>query len=219
MPTGSRSWDGTVGSGRTSEYWADAVVHGVALLAVLAGCVGLATGVRAEAATVAATLAYAIGLVATFGCSAIYNLSPPGRWKARLQRLDHAAIFLMIAGTYTPVAGIGIGGWTGAALVVVVWLGAAAGMAMKLLAFGRLERLSTVAYLLLGWVGVVALPDLLRTLPGDALALLGAGGLLYSLGVIAHVSPRLRYGTAIWHGFVLAAAVCHYLLVLRLVAA
>ncbi|WP_043834392.1 PAQR family membrane homeostasis protein TrhA [Muricoccus aerilatus] len=204
-----------------AERGADAAVHAAGLLAVAAGCLLLAF--RAPfppGATLSMALGpYMAGLVATFAFSAAYNLSPAGPRRALLRRADHAAIFIMIAGTYTPVSVLAIGGTLAAVLLGFVWTGALIGAAMKLLAPARFERGSIVAYLVLGWVGVVALVPLSRTLSGWQLGLLAAGGLLYSLGVLVHLATRLRYNIAIWHGFVLAAAACHYGLVLSLAAA
>jgi hemolysin III len=207
------------GHGR-GERIADAVVHALGVPAALAGCAALALAApRPMGARAAVALGlYAAGLLAMLGFSALYNLAGEGRRKAVLRRLDHAAIFAMIAGTYTPVALLGIGGAWGWGLLAVVWTGAAGGAALKLLAPGRHEGASIVAYLLLGWAGLGALGPLLAALPPRDLALLAGGGLLYSLGVAAHLSTRLRYHDALWHALVLAAAACHYAVVLRLAA-
>jgi hemolysin III len=203
------------------ERVADAAVHVLGLTAALAGCALLTAeaprgaGVR----SVAALGLYAAGLVAMLGCSALYNLAGDGPRKAMLRRFDHAAIFVMIAGTYTPVALLAIGGAWGWGLLGVVWVGAAGGAALELLAPGRLARISVAAYLLLGWTGLAALDPLLAALPPRDLALLAGGGLLYSLGVAVHLSTRLPYHNALWHALVLAAAACHYAVVLRLAAA
>ncbi|MBX9701232.1 MAG: hemolysin III family protein, partial [Acetobacteraceae bacterium] len=164
----------------------------------------------------AALGAYAVGLIGMLACSALYNAAPPGPRRALLRRLDHAAIFAMIAGTYTPVTLLAIGGAWGAALFGLVWAGAIGGAALKLLAPARFERAAVFAYLALGWAGAVAAHKLAEALPPWPLALLLAGGLLYSLGVIAHLRTRLRYHAAIWHGCVVAAAACHYLVILDL---
>jgi len=208
-PSGSRGWS-NIPRYSAAERRADAAVHAGGLLAVIAGCVILGIGIRGEAMVAAATALYAAGLCATFFCSAAYNLAPDGPWKARLRRMDHAAIFLMIAGTYSPVSLLGVGGTEGALLLGFVWIGAVAGAAIKLLAADCFERASIAAYLVLGWVGALALPSMLRALPAGVLALLAAGGLLYSLGVVVHLSTRIRYHNAIWHAFVLAAATCHF---------
>jgi hemolysin III len=202
-----------------AEYAADAVVHAIGLAAGALACLGLALAMpptEGRRLPVALGL-YATGLVAMLGCSALYNLAGAGRrWKPLLQRLDHAAIFLMIAGTYTPIAGLAVGGDWGWALFAVVWTGALCGAALKLLAPARIERLAVPLYLLLGWVGLVATGPLLRALPGPDLLLLLLGGLLYSLGVRVHLATWLRFHTAVWHGLVLAAAACHYAVVLRI---
>src|SRR4051812_11028317 len=137
-----------------------------------------------------ALLLYAAGLLAMLGCSAAYNIAGPvDGWAERrglLRRLDHAAIFTMIAGTYTPVVGIGVGGLWGWALLAMIWAGALGGVALKLLAPGRVERISVFAYLILGWAGILVVEPLLEALPPRDLLLLLAGGVLYSLGTLLH---------------------------------
>ncbi len=198
------------------ERIADAAMHVLGLAAALAGCAALAlTLPRTTGLGTAVALGlYAAGLLAMLGCSALYNMAGAARHKALLRRLDHSAIFAMIAGTYTPVACIG-GAW-GWGLVGAVWTGAASGTALKLLAPARFERVSILAYLLLGWAGVAALDRLLAALPPRDLLLLAAGGVLYSFGVVVHLSTRLRYHDALWHALVVAAAACHYAVVIRL---
>jgi hemolysin III len=202
------------------ERAADAAVHAVGIAAAIAGCVVLTAAASRPLGTRQAIALglYAAGLLAMLGCSALYNLSAEGGRKDLLRRFDHAAIFVMIAGTYTPVALLAIGGNAGGALLATVWTGAIAGAGLKLLGPGRFERASIAAYLLLGWAGLTAIGPLLAALPPWDLGLLFAGGLLYSLGVVVHLSTRLRYRRALWHTFVLAAAGCHYAVVLRLVA-
>ncbi|MBW8270066.1 PAQR family membrane homeostasis protein TrhA [Caldovatus aquaticus] len=200
------------------ERAADALVHALGIAGALAAC-GLLAAARPVGLRAAVALGfYAAGLLAMLGCSALYNLAADGARKARLRRLDHAAIFAMIAGTYTPVALLAIGGAWGWGLLGAVWAGAAGGVAVKLLAPARFERASIAAYLVLGWAGVVALGPLLSALPPPDLALLVAGGLLYSLGVLVHLATRLPYHNALWHALVLAAAACHYAVILRLAA-
>jgi hemolysin III len=203
------------------ERAADAVVHVLGVSAALAAGAALAvTAPRPAGAHVVVALGpYAAGLLAMLGCSALYNMSGEGPRKALLRRLDHAAIFAMIAGTYTPVALLAVGGAWGRGLLAVVWAGAVGGAALKLVAPARFERASIAAYLLLGWAGLAALQPLLAALPPRDVALLVAGGLLYSLGVVVHLSTHLPYHNAIWHALVLAAAACHYAVVLRLAAA
>jgi hemolysin III len=201
------------------ERVADAAVHGLGFAAALAGCAVL-TSVAPRATRPGLALGlYGAGLLAMLGCSALYNMAPEGRRKALLRRLDHAAIFVMIAGTYTPVALLGVGGAWGWGLLGAVWTGAVSGAALKLLAPARFERASVLAYLLLGWAGFVALDPLLVALTRLDLLLLAGGGLLYSLGVVVHLMTRLHYHNALWHALVIAAAACHYAVVFHLATA
>jgi hemolysin III len=124
----------------------------------------------------------------------------------------------MIAGTYTPFLAIAIGGGWGTGLLVFVWTVATAGVVLKLLHPGWLETLSIAAYLLLGWTILVAIDRLITAVSLPALILLAAGGILYSIGVLFYRWHRLPYQRAIWHGFVLAAAACHYFAILDVLA-
>ena len=205
------------------------MVHAIGLALDLAGCAGLAAAAlpRADDPLLVAALGlYAAGLVAMLACSALYNLAgedAPAR-KRLFRRLDHAAIFLMIAGTYTPFLLLAVGGAWGAGLLAFVWTVAVGGMAVELLGLRRhgLRRhdgLSLAAYLLLGWSILPALGPLSAAVSPSGVALLAAGGVLYSAGVAFHLWRGLPYRNAVWHGFVLAGAACHYAAVLREVAA
>jgi hemolysin III len=151
------------------------------------------------------------------GCSALYNIAGHGPRKALWRRLDHAAIFVMIAGTYTPFAAIAIGGALGTGLLVFVWTVAAAGVLVKLLHPGGLEALSISAYLLLGWTILPAIDRLIAAVSLQALVLLSAGGVLYTVGVLFHRWDGLPFNRAIWHGFVLAGATCQYIALLDVI--
>ena len=125
--------------------------------------------------------------------------------------LDHCAIYLLIAGTYTPVTLVGLRGGWGWTLFSLAWGVAAVGIIFKVLTKGRFAVLSTVAYVLMGWLCIVAVKPMFVLLSPGALALLGAGGLLYTSGVIFYNSKRIPYSHAIWHLFVVAGSFCHYL--------
>ena len=184
------------------ERRADALVHaaGVAASLAAAGVLGLAVLPRLAAVPAASVALYAASLIAVFAASAAYNLVGHARWKAALRRLDHAAIFILIAGTYTPFGTRAIGRDADSyILLAFVWVLALIGIALKLGLPRRFERTALVLYLLQGWAVVAA--------PG---ALLGAGGVLYTAGVAFHLWRRLPYHNAIWHAFVLAAAACHF---------
>jgi hemolysin III len=135
-----------------------------------------------------------------------------------LRRFDHAAIFVMIAGTYTPFIAQMKAGVASASLLTGVWLTAIFGIALKTLLPGRFDRTAVAACLVLGWSGALAYDSVATALPSISLWLLAAGGALYSIGVIFHCWQSLRFQNAIWHLFVLVAACCHYSAVLFCVA-
>lgn len=195
------------------EILADGIVHGIGVAFALVGAVALvlcAALLGVGARPLAAVVVYAMGLAAMLGTSAAYNLWPVGRAKWLLRRADHAVIYVMIAATYTPFVALGNGGAAARWLLGAIWAVALLGLALKLVLPGRFDRLSIGLYLALGWSGVLAYEPVLATLSPLPFGLLAAGGLLYSVGVVFHVWRRLPYQNAIWHVFVLAAAMCHY---------
>lgn len=199
-----------------AEMVADGIVHvlGVVAAVLAAGALVALALFRAELATVSALAVYAASLVAVLGCSAAYNMWPVSRTKWLLRRFDHAAIFFLIAGTYTPFM-IHLGTASAHAVLAFVWTAAAAGAAFKILAPGRLDRLAVLFYLVIAWSGVLIARQVFASLPTAAVVLLVAGGLVYSAGVIFHLWETLRFQNAIWHGFVLVAAGCQYAAVLN----
>ncbi|HEV7251867.1 MAG TPA: hemolysin III family protein [Mesorhizobium sp.] len=193
----------------TAEIWADGAVHALGVTSVLAASVILMFflwGGAATPAEFAAVGVYVATLVTSLGVSAAYNLWPVSRTKWLLRRLDHSAIFLLIAGTYTPFA-VKLGTF---GLLAGVWLVAALGVALKLLAPGRYDRLTILVYVALGWSFVFAYEDVLMGLPEPVLWLTGVGGLLYMAGIVFHLLEGLKFHNAIWHGFVLLAAGIHF---------
>jgi hemolysin III len=194
------------------ELAADCIVH---IVGIGAGSIGGATLVALIAARgdwleLGALLIYAVGIVAMFGCSAAYNLARTSRWRAAFQRCDHAAIFVMIAGTYTPFTLLRLDGVWSWGLTTAVWLIAGVGMLVKLCRRCDLRYASVAPYLLLGWIGLIAIDPLFRSLGWETLSLIGLGGALYIIGIGFHVWRRLPFQNAIWHAFVLAAASVHY---------
>jgi hemolysin III len=189
-----------------NEIRADALVHGAGILAALVGSIAL----LAHAGITWVLAAYLFGLLVMLACSAAYNLTPPSQLKWILRRFDHSAIFLLIAGTYTPLLLFlpdAAQSWT---LGLITWLGAAFGIAVKFLFPGRFDRLAILVYLALGWVGITAASAFAQVLPPQVLNLIIAGGILYTAGVIFHIWESLKFHNAIWHGFVAAAAACHF---------
>jgi hemolysin III len=193
------------------EITADAVVHVVGLTVAVVGVailIALAAGSPADGSLLGAVI-YAVALLAMLGFSAAYNLWPVSRIKWLLRRFDHAAIYLLIAATYTPFLIQLNNGPLVSAMLAIVWGVAALGIAVKLALPGRFDRLSILLYLLLGWSGVM-MYDVINAIPSSTLWLLGAGGLFYTFGVIFHFWSGLRFQNAVWHTFVVFAAACHY---------
>ena len=198
---------------------ADAVVHilgvplGVIAAAVLLGRAALAPDTGAL--TWLSLLLYAATLVAMLVFSAAYNMTRAEHRIERLRAIDHATIFLLIAGTYTPFMLVAVGGAWGTGFTAFVWACALAGAALKILYPRRLERLSIALYLLLGWSVVMTLNTLIDSVAPGPLWLLLAGGVTYTAGVGVYVLKHVTYHKALWHLFVLIAAGLHYLSVSR----
>ncbi|WP_432286361.1 hemolysin III family protein [Aminobacter sp. BA135] len=194
-----------------AELIADGVVHAVGiLLAVAAGSVLLSVSAFYTATgEYLAAVVFVVALLTVLSVSCAYNLWPvsPAKWV--LRRFDHAGIYLLIAATYTPflvqLEDRVTAGW----MAGIVWSAAAAGMAIKLFLPGRLDRLAIAFYLAMGWSGIVILRPLIATLPSATLWLLFAGGMVYSCGVIFYAWRRLRFQSAVWHGFVVTGAGLH----------
>lgn len=194
---------------RKPERVVDAVIHVAGLLFAINGGLWLlfhATGLG----VVASVSVYCVGLFAMLAGSAVYNLWPAGRAKEWLRRFDHAAIFIMIAATYTPFAVNRLEPPSGSIILGLVWLGAAAGVTLKLLFPRRFEAASICLYLGLGWLILSVIRPLSSSVAAADFWLLMAGGIVYSTGVIFYLVEKLPYHKAIWHGFVLIAVLLHF---------
>src|SRR6516225_1343770 len=198
-----------------AEIIADGVVHAIGVCLGLIGSVTIIVmAVKIERINLMPILVYVICLVTMLTFSAAYNMWPVSPVKWVLRRFDHSAIYLLIAGTYTPFLGQMKDALVSAGLGIGVWLSATVGMALKLALPGRFDRLAIILCLLLGWSGIITYDSLVSAIPSSSLWLLAIGGVLYSLGTLFHVWQRLRFQNAIWHVFVLLAAGCHYSAVL-----
>jgi hemolysin III len=207
---------------RPAEFAADRLVHVVGLVAAGVGVLVLAVlaATSGRPIDLIPVSAYALGLLAMLGFSAAYNIARRSRHRDLLRRFDHAAIFAMIAGTYTPFTTLALSGSWAIGMTILVWTIAGLGIALKLiLPQRRWEGLSVALYLVFGWIVLIAVGPLSRAVDTSVLVLLGAGGVVYSLGVIFHGWGRLPFQNAIWHGFVLAAAAIHYAAICALVTA
>jgi len=202
-----------------NERLVDGAIHVVGVVASLIATAALLRFVvpARDALAIASAAVYGAGMVAMFGLSAAYNLTARPDWKEAIRRYDHAAIFLMIAGTYTPLALIGIGGRLGDGLVASVWSVAILGLAFKLLWPRRFERASVFLYLGLGWLGLPVVGALVAAQPATVVVMVGIGAVLYTIGVAFHSWEALPHHNALWHALVLAAAGCHYVAVFDVV--
>lgn len=202
------------------EEIANSVSHGVALLAAIAAVPFLMTATRGLAAVnVVGAAVFAATMVLLYLASTLYHALPSGRAKRVFMKLDHGAIYLFIAGSYTPFALGVLGGPWGWTLFGLVWALATVGVTLK--AFDRLSHpwLSTGLYLVMGWLVLIAAVPLVQRVPATGVALLLAGGLAYTAGVAFFVlDSRLRYAHAVWHGFVVAGTGFHFVAVLRYAA-
>jgi hemolysin III len=194
------------------EIVSDGCVHAAALVAALLGGVVLvlATLQTRTPGEIAAVSVYALALVTMLGCSFAYNMTPPSPLKWFLRRFDLAGIYLLIAGTYTPLLTQMPDRWTAFALGAAVWAGAAAGVVMVLFFPGRGERYKLALYLGLAWIAILAAGPLLEAFSPTALALIIGGGLIYTGGVAFFIWSSLRFQNVIWHGHVVTAASCHF---------
>jgi hemolysin III len=191
------------------ERVVDAIIHVAGVLFAINGGLWLLWHVTGLSVLVSVSV-YCAGLFAMLAGSAVYNLWPAGQPKEWLRRFDHAAIFIMIAGTYTPFAVNRLGPPSGTIILALVWLGAAAGVVLKLLFPRRLERASIALYIGLGWLILTVIRPLSASVAAADFWLLMIGGIIYSTGVVFYLGERLPYHKAIWHAFVLAAVILHF---------
>jgi hemolysin III len=199
-----------------AELRADGAVHVIGVILAIGGTIGLLSFMfdRTAVGPYVATTVYLVTLVLSISLSALYNIWPISPIKRFLRRFDHSAIYLLIAGTYTPFMAKSGTWW----LLACVWAIAIVGVFLKLLKPDRFDRLSIGLYLGLGWSGASAYHEFSGALSATILWLILAGGVVYSFGVIFHVFERLPFHNAIWHAFVLVAASIHFAAVCSAVA-
>ncbi len=201
------------------EEIANSVSHGVGfVLAIAALPVLVVNAMPRGAAAVTGAAVFAATLALLYLASTLYHAITHERAKRVLRVLDHSAIYLLIAGTYTPFTlGVLRGPW-GWSLLAVIWMLAIAGIALKSTLGMRWPKLSTAIYLLMGWLVVIAAKPLATHMPPAGIAWLLAGGLAYTAGVAFYAAPRLRYAHFAWHLAVMAGTACHFVAVLRYAA-
>ncbi len=204
-----------------SEEVANSLSHGLgALLAAIFSPQLIGKALDAGTLQALAAAVYCGSMILLFSISAAYHWIPQGQTKELLRRLDHAAIFLFIAGSYTPFMLGSIADEGGYWILALVWLIATAGTVAKCANKLTHPVLSTAAYLGLGWLSVFILKPLMNSMPMEGLTLILSGGMLYTLGaVVFHFDDRIPYGHFIWHLLVLLASGCHFLAILKYAAA
>lgn len=187
--------------------------HGLGALASVLALVLMLQKAGSDGWQIAASLVFGLSLILLYSCSTLYHAWPAGAGKLLLRKLDHSAIFVLIAGTYTPFTLLSLreqGGWW---LFAVIWGIALGGIVLKLLTGARFQKLSLALYLCMGWLVLVMIDPLLNSVPAPGLWWLLAGGLCYSGGVIFYVQKKLYLHHLIWHLFVMAGSTCHLLAV------
>lgn len=198
------------------EELANALTHGLGAIAALAAGSVLVTlaAVWGDGWQLAGAIVFGACLLLLYVASTLYHATHHPAAKARLKVFDHCAIYLLIAGTYTPFTLIALRGAWGWGLFAAIWTLAIAGVVFKLFYTGRFKRLSTLIYVAMGWLALVAIGPLLRVLDATTLAWLLGGGLAYTLGTVFYLRSS-AFSHAIWHLFCVAGSVCHYVAVLR----
>lgn len=202
---------------RTEEI-TNAILHGVGLGLAIAALVILVIFAHNYGDTwhLVGFSIYGVTLIILYSSSTLYHSFPDGKWKSTLRIIDHASIFLLIAGTYTPVTLTAMRGPWGWSIFGIVWGIALAGIVLKIFFIHKLKYLSLVLYVVMGWLIIIAIKPLVESVGSTSLAFLVAGGLLYMTGIIFYAWKSLPFSHAIWHLFVLAGSICHFFTVFYL---
>lgn len=203
------------GSYSLVEEILNSVTHGIGVLLGIAGMVlmlikATSTG-RGD--YLASALIFGISIILLYLASTLYHSFPWPKVKHIFKIMDHAAIYLLIAGSYSPFLLIAIKGWLGYSLFILMWSVSIVGIIFKVFFVGRFKILSTIIYLGLGWVAIFIIKPLFHNLSVEAFSLVVAGGIIYTIGALFYSIRKLPYNHAIWHLFVLGGTICHFLAV------
>jgi len=198
------------------EELANSITHGVGLALSVVGLIVLVvlSVARGNAWHIAGCTIFGVTLVLLYSASTFYHAFRAPRLKRILKVLDHTAIYLLIAGTYTPFTLVNLRGFWGWTLFTLVWSLSVFGILWKIFNVDRYQIISTLIYVAMGWLVVIAIKPLFLGIPLSGIAWLVAGGLFYTVGVIFFAANRIPYNHAIWHVFVLAGSICHYIAVM-----
>ncbi|MGR5178651.1 PAQR family membrane homeostasis protein TrhA [Vibrio parahaemolyticus] len=195
------------------EEWANSITHGIGVLLSIIGLILLLDKsflVNADTLTITSMSLYGGSMITLFLASTLYHSVPHQGSKRWLKTFDHCAIFLLIAGSYTPFMLVSLRTPLAVGLMAVIWALAAIGIVMKLFFVYRYKRASLITYLVMGWLSLIVIYQLAKHLDGTGLILLALGGAIYTLGVVFYTNKRIPYNHAIWHLFVLGGAACHF---------
>jgi hemolysin III len=194
------------------ERWANVATHAMGLvLSVGAGAALIIASIwRGSVWHIVGCSIFAASLILLYCSSTLYHVFTGPRVKRVFRALDHSAIYILIAGTYTPFTLVSLRGGWGWSLFGVLWGLALGGVVLKIFLVGRFPVLSTAVYVLMGWIGVIALKPLVSAVSLRGLLWLLAGGILYTGGVLFYAAKRMPYNHAVWHLFVLGGSICHY---------
>jgi len=192
------------------EEVASALTHGIATLLSIWALVAMISVSNGDPIRVVSSSVFGLCLILLYGSSTLYHIATKPKTKSIFQILDHVCIYLLIAGSYTPLTLVGLGGVWGWSILSIVWACAIAGVFLKTLGTKKKDsKLSTILYLVMGWIIIVAIKQLIDNIPPEGIAWIVAGGVTYSLGVIFYAWEKLPYNHAIWHLFVLGGSACH----------
>jgi len=193
------------------------ITHGFGFILALIGSIillknGLQEGIHLRFFSY---LIYSFGLLTLYLASTLYHSAKDLKLKTRLNVFDHSAIYVLIAGTYTPIALLSMKGTWGLVIFCVVWFLATIGILLKFFFIGRYSKISTLTYVLMGWVIVIAIKPLINSMVTQGLLWLLAGGIFYTIGALLYQRKSMKYNHAIFHVFVLLGSLCHYIVILN----
>ncbi len=197
-----------------NEEIANSISHALGIIFGIVGLILLlvkALNSQADVLTITSMSIYGASIIILFSASTLYHAIPHQKARRALKTFDHCAIYLLIAGSYTPFLLVGLRTPLAIGLMIVIWSIALVGIIFKVAFVYRFEKLSLITYLTMGWLSLIVIYQLAIHLDVGGLTLLAVGGVVYSLGVIFYVSNRIPFNHAIWHGFVLLGCVCHFL--------
>jgi len=203
-----------------TEEWFNTISHGMTALAAIVGFVILVMlGNSSEkCCTLFSSIIYGLSLVSLYTFSTLYHGLRNEKAKRVFHILDHCGIYLLIAGTYTPVLLVSIGGTTGWMIFGVQWTIALIGIVMKIFYTGKFDKISTLIYAIMGWMIVIKWQELVDSIPSDALNLIIAGGISYTLGIVFYlIDTRIKFSHFMWHLFVMAGSLMHFIMMVKYV--